>query len=194
MNYLMRKIVSKYKEDKKRKRNQLIVGFVLIFIMFFSVLGYSLGGRDATEDSNKINYNGFEFENQNGFWVLNMGNFDFIFRYNPEQVEKSYSLVNPLNNYYQKPLYVSSESIEAESEIYINLNQIVLRMQPACLEGEECEDENMAVKTCADNFIIIRESNFSNIIQEENCVFIKAPQENLTRITDEFLFKILGVE
>jgi len=190
----MRKIISKHKEDKKRKRNQLIVGFILIFIMFFSVLGYSLGGRDATEDSNKINYNGFEFENQNGFWVLNMENFNFIFRYNPEQVEKSYALVNPLNNYYQKPLYVSSENLEAEREIYINLQQIALRMQSACLEGEECRDENMAVKTCADNFIIIREDNSSYITQNENCVFINGPQENLTRMTDEFLFKILGVE
>jgi len=190
----MRKIVSKYKEDKKRKRNQLIVGFILIFIMFFSVLGYSLGGRDATEDSNKINYNGYEFAEQNGFWVLNIGNFDFIFRYNPEQVEKSYALVNPLNNYYQKPLYVSSENLEAESEIYINLRQVVLRMQSACLEGEECMDENRAVKTCGDNFIIIREDNSSYINQDENCVFIQGPQENLTRITDEFLFKILGIE
>ncbi len=191
----MRKIVSKHKEDRKRKKNQLIVGFVLIFIMFFSVLGYALGGKSSDENnSDKINYNGYDFTEQNGFWTLNIGDFNFIFRYNPEQVEKSYALVNPLNNYYQKPLYVSSENIEAESEIYVNLRQVVLRMQSACLDGEECRGENMAVKTCGDNFIIIREGNVSNIIQEENCVFIEGAQENLTRLTDEFLFKILGVE
>lgn len=189
----MRKIISKQEENKKRKRNQFIVGFILIFIMFFSVLGYSLGGR-TSEDSNKINYNGFEFTEENGFWSLNIGNFNFLFRYNPEQVEKIYSEIKSLDNYYQKPLYTSSEDIEAEREIYTNLDQIALRMQPACLEGEECVGENMAVKTCADNFIIIKKSNISSIIQEENCVFIKGPYENLTKITDEFLFKTLGIE
>lgn len=187
----MRKIVSKHAEGKKTRRNQLIVGLVLIFIMFFSVVGYSFTGK-TVENSGKINYNGYEFAEQNGFWVLNIGNL-FFFKYNPEQVEKSYALVNPLSNYYQKPLYISSENQEAEREIYVNLRQVALRIQSACLEGEECRGENLPVKTCRDNFIIIREDNSSYINQDENCVFIQAPQENLTKLTDEFLFKTLGI-
>ena len=34
----------------------------------------------------------------------------------------------------------------------------------------------------------------ANIYQQENCVFIEGPRENLTQITDEFLFKITGIE
>ena len=73
------------------------------------------------------------------------------------------------------------------------MEQIVQRIQPACLDKECDEDENLAVKNCTDNFIIIKKDDVSKIEQEDNCVFISAPQENLTRITDEFLFKILSI-
>jgi len=192
----MRKIISKQEEEKKKKRNQLIVGFVLIFIMLFSVLGYSFGG--GNESTTKIKYNGFKFVKQGESWILNTENFNFIFENNPNQVEKINSDLKNLENYYGKPLYMYSENYEAEMEIYRNLfyyNQIVQRMQDACLEGNETEcDGALPVKNCGDNFIIIRESNETKIIQENNCVFIEGEQGNLTKITDEFLFKILEIE
>jgi len=192
----MRRIISKHKIDKKKRRNQFIVSGILVFIMFFSVLGYSFGGRE-NGNIKKINYNGFEFVNQNDFWVLNIKGFNFIFRHNPQEVEKIYSNLNSLDNYLGEPLYIYSENNEAELEIYKNFdprfNSIVQRIQPACFLAEECE-ENWPIKTCEDNFIIIKESNITKIIQDKNCVFIESQKENLTRITDEFLFKILGIE
>jgi len=190
----MRKIISKYKEDKRKRRNGMIIGLILVGIMFFSILGYSLRGKDDN-DIKKLNYNGFEFVEQNGFWFTNTENFQLVFKYNPQQIEKIASELKNLNNYYGKTLYISSENSEAESEIYRNLfyqNQIVQRMQSACLEGDIC-NENLPVKTCEDNFIIIKPDNISEISQEENCVFIKGEEENLIKITDEFLFKIFGI-
>ena len=57
---------------------------------------------------------------------------------------------------------------------------------------ENCE-EDYPIKTCDDNFIIIKENNNTGIIQSESCVFIQGQQENLTMITDEFLFKVFGI-
>lgn len=199
----MRKIISKHEENRRNRKNRLIMGFVLIFGMFFSVVGFSFGGfsgghlfgRGTTtnDNSNRVNYNGFEFVNQNGLWVSNIGGFNFVFRYNPNQVEKSYSQIKPIDNYYQKPLYIYSENPDAETEIYVNLGQVVLRTQTACLEGLECKNENLPIKTCEDNFIIIKEDNTTGIIQEENCVFITGISYNLIRSTDEFLFKVFGI-
>ena len=185
----MRKIGSKYQEEKRRKRNQLILGFILIFVMFFSVIGYSFQGI-VNEDVEEFNYNGFEFTEQNGFWILNQNNINFIFRYNPNEVPKINSELKNLNNYNGKPLYISSESIEAESEIYTNLFQSVERIQNACLE--EC-DENLPIKTCEDNFIIIKEGD-EKIVQDNNCVFITGEINDLTKLSDEFLFKILEIK
>ena len=190
----MRRISSKQTEAKRRKKNQIIVSVVLIFLMFFSVFGYAFGGGSTDPNNNNIiEYNGFEFQNRNGLWVLNRGDFSFIFSYNPEEINRTFPQVNTLDNYYQKPLYLYSKNVGAGTEIYSNLNQVVLRLQQACPEGQECENENLVTKTCEDNMIIIKESNESLIKQENNCVLIYGPQEDIVKLTDEFLFETIGI-
>jgi len=136
----MRKIISKQEEDKKKKRNQWIVGVILIFIMIFSTLGFSFMGNTTEEpDIKKADYNGFEFIKQGDFWFLsnlNNENLDYlVFRHNPNEVEKSYSLLKYLNEYQNRPLYLFSENREAELEIYTNMNPFVQRIQKACLNN-----------------------------------------------------------
>lgn len=188
----MKKIISKQEEDKKRTRKQFIVGGILIFIMLFSVIGYSFQGKEK-DNVKKISYNGFEFIRQDSFWFTNKGNLNLAFKYNPYEVEKINSDINKLEEYSGKPLYLSSEDSEANLEIYKNLDQIVQRIQFACLENEKCNDKTLPVKTCNDNFIIIKESNNTGVIQDENCVFIYGNQENLTQLSDSFLFKVIGI-
>lgn len=189
----MRKISSKDSEEKRQKRNQLIIGVILIFVMFGSVFGVIVGSF-GKGGSTKAKYNGFEFIKQNERWMLTIGDFQFAFRYNPYEVEEieTNSSLKYLNNYYNKPLYFSSENSEASSEIYTNLGSIIERAQSACLKGEKCEG-GLPVKDCINNFIIIREGDLDNITQEENCVFIYGSQENLTKVSDEFLFQIIGI-
>jgi len=182
-------------KEKSNRTNQIILGIILVGMMFFSVVGYSFQGETGG-NTNKIIYNGFEFINQNEYWFLEMGNYQFSFKFNPNQVGRIDSELKYLNSYSGKPLYISSENNEASSEIYRNLfynNGIVQRMQSACLTAEECKD-NSPIKTCSDNFIIIKESTEVGITQNEGCVFITGPQEDLTQISDEFLFKILNVD
>ena len=191
----MRKIVSKGKQEKKQKRNQLIIGGVMIFILSLSIVGYGLGGKSA-EQENKITYKGYEFVERNGFWITEIGNFEFSFMHNPNDIEEIDSDLNLLNSYSSKPLYISSEDMGASNEIYRNLfyqNKIVQRMQLACLEGGECEDEGLPIKTCEDKFIIIREAKVTEVVQNNSCVFIEGKIEDLTKITDGFLLNILGI-
>lgn len=190
----MRKILSEGEKRRKERFNQIIVGVVLIFLLLLSTLGYSILSRDNTETSNdkKIIYNGLTFVNSNGYWILQEEGIRFVFRYNPNEIEGVKTKLNDISMYSNQPVYIQSDSMEATSEIVNNLNGIVLRMQNACLEEEGCE-EDFPVKNCNDNFIIIRESNLSGIIQNQSCVFIEGTQENLVKLTDEFLFKILGI-
>ena len=198
----MRRLRSERDEKKRIRRNQLLVGGVLIFLMFFSTLGYafqSIGGGGSEDNGEKlptIKYNGFEFKEQNGFWILNKDSTNFIFRKNPNQVAKINSIIFPLDNYLDKTLYIYSESVEAESEIRTNLIQFVDGIKNACLQGEVCE-EGIPIKTCSDNFIIIKEKiegESTGIIQENNCIFIRGGKTELTELSDGFLFKLLGVE
>jgi len=187
----MKPIKSKTSEVKKQKRNQLIIGAILIFVMMGSVFGIIVGSF-GKENNSKVEYNGFEFIREGSFWFLELGNFDFRFQYNPNQIEEIDVEINSLNNYYGEPLYFSSENNEASYEIALNLEGIVLRMQNACLNESNCE-ENLPLKTCEDNFIIIKEGNSTSIVQDNNCVFIQAPEEDIIKVSDEFLFHILGI-
>lgn len=192
----VRKITSKQDEAKKRKRNQLVVGGILIAVMIFSTLGYSLQGDDSNDAEGnefKINYNGHEFLYQNGLWIVNIGQTSFGFLHSPKEVEKITGEVKTLNNYVGKPLYISAISPTAEQEIYRNLDGIIQRRQYACLEGNDCYGD-LPVKSCQDNFIIIKEDVVNNIIQEDNCVYIVGNYPDLPKLTDEFLFKTIGID
>jgi len=190
----MRKILTKRKQKSKERFNQIIVGLVLVFLLMFSIIGYSLIGRNSSsQDKEKVIYKGLEFVKINEFWVLKQEGVEFIFRYNPEEVERIDSQVDYINSYINQPLYIYSESLEATSEIYTNMNELVQRMQNACIDKDDCEGD-LPIKGCDSNFIIIRESSIIGITQNQSCVFIEGPKENLVRITDEFIFKTLGIE
>ncbi len=185
----MRKITSK---KNNQKRNQTILGVVLVLVMIFSIIGYALQTQNS-EKEEVIEYNGFEFINNNGYWYLTEGNFEFIFKHNPKEVEEINANLNNAGNYSGKTLYVYSEDIESKAEIYRNLNLFVLRLQDACFNEETCKDNELPLKDCSENFIIILESENTLINQTNNCVFIEGKKENLTKMTDEFLFNILDI-
>ena len=181
----MRKILSKQDDGKKAKRNQVILGLFLIFIMFFSIAEYSLIGlgQDSSSETgitNIVNYNSFNFSQQNGYWILNKDGKSFIFRYNPGQISFSNASNLPsLEDYSNKVLYIESEDVNAESEIRTNLAQFT---------GGIIISTN---KTCDENVIVIKKGDENRIKSEENCVFIEG--EDLVKMSDEFLFNILGV-
>jgi len=187
--------MTKSEKEKIKTRNKLIIGIILIFVMIISVLGFGFMNTDS-ETRKEIVYNGFEFKEQNGLWVLNTQGVSFAFKYNPEEVQKIDSEVKDISSYYRKPLYIDSKNNEAKIEIYRNFNNIAQRVQDACFSEKknECINENLPIKNCDDNLIIIKKADYSEIKQKDGCVFIYAPDEDLGRVTDEFLFKVIGIE
>lgn len=191
----MRKIISKKTESKKNRIKQIVVGVLLVFIMILSTVGYSLNSW-GKEETKRVLHNGVEFILENNLWNAEIGNFNFLFLYNPTETEKIYSELKYVNEYANLPLYIYSEDSDATMEIYKNLfyyNNIVERIQEACPLNETCSVE-IPVKNCTNNFIIIRESDEKEIRQEENCVFISNKKEELAKTTDSFLFNILGIQ
>ncbi|MFH1325676.1 MAG: hypothetical protein ABIH49_02825 [archaeon] len=182
----MRKILSKRDGEKDTRRKQLFLGFFLIFIMFFSVVGYSFQGTVSEQEDEKqvASYNGFNFAEQNGFWILEKDGRNFIFSNNPNEVSRINAELDSLDNYEGKILHIYSEDAKSESEISVNLIQITDSIQSVDSESEI---------NCQENSIIIKESESSEIKQEGKCVFIQGRKDELVDISDEFLFKILGI-
>ncbi len=188
----MRKISSKAEQEKKQKRNSLIVGIILIGVLFFSVFGIFTTSFGSDNSENQAEYNGYTFIKQNELWYTSVGKFNFVFHYLPTNTTEINEELKFLDNYLNKPLYVQSEDYNSRAEIYTNFQNIAERIQPACLDEENCGGE-YPVKTCEDNFIIIQEGEF-NVTQQNNCVFIKGEKEELLKITEGTLYKIMGVK
>jgi len=200
----MRRIITKTQQNKKTKRNQLIIGLLLIGLMLFSVIGYALSGRGAEENLEKIEYNGIEFlQDNSGYWSFKIDGIDFLTKYNPKETEKiSFSSDLNINDYSNKPLYFVGIFQEPNFEINRNLNSFALRVQKACLSKKDCEND-LPIKNCSvDNIIVIKELEIDleeeseekeNIYQQENCIFITASLGNQTKYADKFLFNVLGI-
>lgn len=185
----MRKIKTREEEEKGRKRNQTILGILLILVMIVSSLGYAFTSSDSA--NKKVKYGDYVFKEVNGYWTVVIGEKEFSFFYNPTETDKLNISLNSIDKFSGKPLYISSEDSMAESEIARNLNGIVSRMQYACL-NDKCEGD-FPIKTCEDNFILIKESDEDRISQIKNCIFIEGKSESLPKLADEVLFDILGI-
>tara|TARA_Y100000310_G_scaffold282567_1_gene303899 strand:+ start:954 stop:1535 length:582 start_codon:yes stop_codon:yes gene_type:complete len=191
----MRKIQTQADIDKKKKKNGIILGVILIGLLVLSTVGYSLSGNLTGEG--KEEFNGFEFEKNGVYWVLNLQEQQFFFQNLPQEVSdvSVFGFYN-LNSYFDKVLYFVNfrESNGAGQEILNNLDRYVLRWQEACLNSSvntsDCGE--LPVKSCENNLIIFEKSvnNITSIRQEDNCVYISG---DFVKGSDAFLYKLLGI-
>jgi len=184
----MKEIQTAEKRRKKESRNKLIVGLILIALMVFSTVGYALYYR-SDEEQETEKYNGLSFV-KNGFWQTNIYENKFSFSFHPKETENVEVNINKrLSDYANKPLYFVNNNAGLQ-EIARNLEKFVLRMQMACYES--CEEE-LPIKNCTDNLIIFEESVKVEISEKDNCVFIKAPDSEIVRVSDAFVYRLLGI-
>lgn len=193
---MIKKSISKQQKKKKQKRTQWIAGSVLILVMMLSAFGIAANSFVAPKEE-KIIYKGLEFKQINSYYVLEIGEAQFYFLTNPktfDSLDAKITLSNEIQIYISKPLYVSSENPSFSRQIYQNMAPYVERIQPACLEEENCSNEDYPIKDCSNNFIIIKESTENKIYEKDNCVFIEGKQEDLLTLTDKFILEIIGIK
>ena len=194
--------MSRERRERSRKRNQLIMGSILILLMVASTAGFALLNRSYLGSNNGLtsetkNFNGIEFtrsENFGGDWVFQSQGGSFVTRNTPEDVEDIlFSTISNIGRYVDQPLYFVGSG-PGISEIARNLQPYSLRAQNACISSEECEGD-LPVKGCLDNVIIVKEpeDDLEFIYEEENCIYVIANIENQIRYADKFLFELLDI-
>jgi hypothetical protein len=196
--FTMRKIKSMADIERIRRRNNIILGVVMIALLVGSTAGYSLMSADS-EDESVVEERGFEFVRDGGMWKLGLDEGEFFsFQYLPSEVD--YVDVNvslEFGDYSGQPLYFVNPN-EGAGEILNVLGNYLLRYQEACLgSGHEENSTNetvcggdLPVKDCGSNLIIFETGNETMVYGEGNCVFIEGDS---IRGVDAFLYKILGV-
>ncbi|MBU3923517.1 MAG: hypothetical protein KJ592_01225 [Nanoarchaeota archaeon] len=202
----MRKIRTQAEVNRKNKRNQIVVGVVLVGLLLVSTLGYSLMSSDE-DKSSSVSELGIDFVKIDGIWKAVIDGGVFGFRNLPSEVSDiDVNVSADLGLYSGKVLYFINPGTGA-SEVLNNLGGYILRYQESCLRqdsgssvvggrwsedasnGTECGGD-LPVKSCYDNVIIFEGGNESLVYQDDNCVYVVGDS---VKATDAFLYKVLGV-
>lgn len=192
----MRKIQSRSEHEKKVRRNNFILGFVMVGLLVLSTAGYAIFSGGNSDDSGDVNSG---FVKQGDKWLLRtQGEENLYFSYLPNEtleVEIDEGENFGVESYSSEPVYFvlkNGEDVEkdAEREILQNIGGFFLRSQRACLEGMNCEGD-LPTKNCSSNiFVIDASASLSAVSSNESCVYIRG---EVVRAADAYLYEIFGL-
>ena len=181
----LRKIESKDEQERRRKRNSLLVSIVMIGILVFSTAGYFAFQNNGTSTESSTN----GVQNVGGdSWVFSHDGQTIKLSNSPDEVRNiSVSITEDANSYAGKTIYVASDSDAGAYEVGPALPSGAQRVQQACYG--KC-DRNLPEKSCNDTMIVISQANSTDMVyQRDGCVFI----EGDLKAVDAFIYNIYGI-
>ncbi len=185
----MRKILSQEEMERKKKRRNSILSVVMLLVLVGGTAGYAFSFSDnSNQDSgtNNGNSNAGDY-NYASYNTLTIEGQDLNFVNKPEEVKNiGVEISRKIGEYSGKPLYISSNNEEVTREVATTLGKFASRVQRACY-GECAED--LPVKTCEDNLIVIDIGKEAGVSEEKNCVFVNGGISS----ADAFLYKVFGI-
>jgi hypothetical protein len=188
----MKTIKPKKEIKKKKDRTQSFLAIFLLIVLGFSTVGFAFLNRTNNSESNyeKVVFQGEEFYNTGNYWT----NGKIVLLNNPLKVgfEKIENI--SIDNYYQEPLYIYSPETIARTIIAQNLMQVALRLSEACpVDEESCQERDIPIKDCSQNFIILKVGEEEKIETFEKCVYITNKAEDLSKTADKFILSLFFV-
>jgi len=184
----MKRIQTAALKGRKAKRNKIIMGVVLTFLLVVAPLGYSLFNNTEDQDV-KVKERGLDFYKVNGLWRTIMGEQEFGFQYLPSEVENvPVEGIYDMGVYANQPLYFVNVN-EAAPEILNNIQRYALRYQEACLNESSC-GEDLPLKDCGSNLIIYEAGNDTKVYKNQSCVYLVG---DAIMAADAFLYKTLNI-
>ncbi len=189
----MRKIQTAQEIEKKRKRNNLILAIIMVALIGLSSLGYAIMSRDDnTSTINTAVFGGVKFEKSGGYWMTEINSKLFYFTYLPQELENITITGNySFGDYYQQPVYVVNQN-PAVGSISYALQDVALRIQEACMQGTECTNKDLPIKTCNEKVIVFNNPNLNvtQINKENNCIYIDG---NFFEGVDKLIYRMLNI-
>ncbi len=208
----MRPLETKKGKEGKKKKNQMIIGLFIAFLMIFSVVGYALLSGYQGQEQGQETYNDHIFTKTQEGWKtqVSIENQAFIITtaYLPQELENISMQGTPLLDSFRfKTLYIIANDAserQAASSFYTNLNKIALRIQLACSEEESetefCLENELPIKSCNDatfetTIIEIKESETeeASITYKNNCIIIEGKGNELVKAAEKTIFVVFGI-
>lgn len=183
----MRPIEAQEIRNKRIKRNQLLIGIVLIGLMVLSSAGYALVNSFSSSTQTEQSKYGLSYTGS--YWTGVVAGNNITLTLDPDEAATIPVDLGgiTLSSYDSQTLYVASDGPFSFNQIAINLGPFVSSVREACFGP--CE-KNLPEKSCNDSLIVINSSaTESKVYRKENCLFIDGNSDS----TEAMLYHILGV-
>jgi hypothetical protein len=195
---MLKKIETQEERDRKAKRNKIIISVVMVLLIGLSSLGYAImsnSGDSSSGNSDIVQYSGLQFQKYNGVWATSINGKTAYFNSLPTEVQNASISGNySLGDYYQKVVYIVNSN-SAASSLYTVLDPGVfsIRVQDACLSREDCQNKDLPVKNCTNDYVFVfsaSSSNKTSVYKEDNCVFISG---DFFMGVDRLLYRLFNI-
>ncbi|MEM4330970.1 MAG: hypothetical protein QW273_03105 [Candidatus Pacearchaeota archaeon] len=188
----MKPIETEEEKKRKEKKRQIVLTIFLIGVLVLSALGYSLLYGDHYQDPSlkEVSLNGTNFIYNGKFWETHSKGKNYRFFSDP--ISFNSVNVDSLEDWlsYGETLYLNSASL-AEGFLLYNLEDFISRYQLACLEGDECENEEYPIKSCNESNIVVYKYKYDSlrIRREGKCVYLEGG--NIQLLSDALSYHVL---
>lgn len=207
------------KHERKKKRNTIIIGILLVALMTVGILGYGNNQNSSSGGSNKFDYNGFDFtavQDVNGnilFIAKNNGIELGYFYFQPidtEDIEFSPEFREALLT--SDTLAIATEPLGIDGEfnndrIYHNiLAQHIKQIAGKNIIQASSKDDPFSElpyydcsKASPDTPVIIIDGNATTVTSVENadtndCYLIHASGIEILKMRDKIIYVMLGIQ
>ena len=164
--------------------------------MITSVIGFIWSSDSSDSSSEILEYNGYQFNNVNGKYVLELDNQGFVFDNSPYDVsdinvddlriesDKYYIIFDPED----KDLNLEY-SIQ---KLYSILSSLNINVQFACSKEEGCEGD-FPIKNCENYAFYLKKKDNAKIYKDNNCLVVEGDNQEISRSVDKINLKLLKV-
>jgi hypothetical protein len=172
------------------------MAYFIVFLMAFSVLG-AIGGSFFSKDEGRTEYNGFDFINMGGQWMLKLEDKDYYFQYLPEELENITSPDADLNVQRIYLAYSPVDTINFDKAFnsigYVLYHSKGTMLQKACVVEEGCPD--IPIIDCQEKEgIVIVSGEGNSYTQDKKCLIITATDnQELEKLTERLMYSLLKV-
>ncbi len=165
---------------KKYEKRKIWISLITSLLMIISVVAFSLNLRNTEEESKNLKF-------KIGISILEV---KVVYLENETtEVEKNY---HPnLEDFINKKFYffVDARLRDKAIRLLSFLNYFTI-LNEACFQNFECNNEQLPIKNCDDNFILFEHSEKEEIRKEEKCIFLKGNETTIDKVIDAFFYEM----
>ncbi|MBD3361875.1 hypothetical protein GF358_03735 [Candidatus Woesearchaeota archaeon] len=192
--------------NPKTKKFYALLAIIFIIVFLFIFLGVKWIYPEKSIITERMEYNGFEFEKIAGLWhtewVNNDQSYIITLRYNPKEVEEVPVFGTITETFNQRNIYLSFDPTAnfsefkytalANSELSLSLAKAFGKNPiAACIKNKtnacadrpivNCETKNKSV-------IIVSANGDPAVLMKENCIILKGAELDILKSADKLLY------